>query len=171
MSLYQPDDEPRGSGEVQALHGRMTPPASSLSSALLLELSAWLGLARAAAHSARVQAVLLSLQMDLQRMIEQPTASQAWDLSSFVTGRVRWLEQTRETLERERRSRESHELPGDTVSGAILDLLSIMTRRMGQGLRQEEAQADPAIQEYLERLPALLFTLARCEEDQADPHR
>ncbi|GBD08374.1 hypothetical protein HRbin22_00613 [Candidatus Thermoflexus japonica] len=171
MSLYQPEDKPRGSEGYQALHGWMAPPASSLSSAPLLELNAWLGIARAPAHSARVQAVLRVLQMDLQRMIEQSDASPTWDLATFVTERVRWLEQTRETMEHERRSRGSPELPGDTVTGAILDLLSVMTWRMQHGLHQEEAQADPAIQEYLERLPALLFTLARYEEDQADPYR
>ncbi|MCS6964314.1 ATP:cob(I)alamin adenosyltransferase [Thermoflexus sp.] len=137
---------------------------------LLLELIAWLGFARACAHSARVQDVLLALQMDLQRMIGPSVIPQTGDFSSFVAGRTRWLEETREALECECLSRGFSELPGDTVSGAILDLLSIMTRRMSQD-HQKQSQADSTVREYLERLPAMLFTLARYEEWQADPQR
>ena len=171
MSLSQSEGEPQGSEAFHGFQGHMNQRGSWPSDMLLRELSAWLGLARAAAHSARVQAGLLVLQQDLQQMIEQPVASPAWDLSSFVAERLRWLEQTQETMEQERHARGFPEFPGDTVSGAMLDLLSIVARRMGQDLQQERAQAHAAVHEYLERLPALLFTLARCEEDQADPGR
>ncbi len=171
MSFHQPDLESRGSQDFQVLHGQATQRADPLLDDLLLELNAWLGFARACAHSARVQAVLLDLQGDLQRMREPSPPSRAQDLSSFVAERMRWLEEMREALEHERPYRGSHEFPGDTVSGAILDLLSVMTRRMGQELQKEKTQAGPTVREYLKRLPTLLFTLARYEEAQANPRR
>lgn len=158
------------SEKFQALYGGTSQSMNPSLDTILLELIAWLGFARACAHSARVQDVLLALQMDLQRMIGTSAISQAEDFSSFVAGRARWLEETREALECECPSRGFSELPGDTVSGAILDLLAIMTRRMSQD-HQKRAQADSTVQEYLKRLPAILFAIARYEEWQADPQR
>ncbi len=135
---------------------------------LFLELNAWLGLARACAHSARVQTILLALQTDLQWIAQRPPGRS--DHSSFPAERVDWLDETRETLERDLHARGSSELPGDTVSGAILDLASIVARRLGDHLRSE-APMDPTARGYLDRLPGLLFTLARCEEAQANPPR
>lgn len=171
MSLYRSDFEPRRSEEFQALRDRMVQGAGLFSDRLLLELNAWLGLARACAHSARVQAILLTLQTDLRQVLQRATIFHNQEPSPFLRERIRWLEETRETLERERSSRELPELPGDTVSGAILDLLSIMAQRMGHELLEKMERADPGMGEYLERLPVLLFALARYEEDQADPDR
>ncbi len=148
----------------------LAPGARVRSDNLLLELNAWLGLARACAHSARVQTILLALQTDLQRMAQRPPVPSGHSLSAFPAERVDWLNETWATLERDPPARGSSELPGDTVSGAILDLASIVARRLGDRLRME-AQMDPTAQGYLDRLPGLLFTLARYEEAQADPPR
>ncbi len=136
----------------------------------LLELNVWLGLARACAHSARVQTILLALQTDLQRMAQRPPGPSDHSPSPFPAERMGWLDETWETLERDLHARGSAELPGDTVSGAILDLVSIVARRLGDRLR-EEGQMDPVAQGYLDRLPGLLFALARHEETQANPPR
>ncbi len=135
----------------------------------LMELNVWLGLARACAHSARVQMILLALQTDLQRMAQRPP-DHSDASSAFPAERIGWLDETWEALERDPRAQSFSELPGDTVSGAILDLASVVARRLGNRLR-EEGQMDPIAQGYLDRLPGLLFALARHEEAQANPPR
>ncbi|WP_376793116.1 ATP:cob(I)alamin adenosyltransferase [Thermoflexus sp.] len=174
MSLYRPDFEPWKPNELQTRGGRTIQRTDLRLDSPLLELNAWLGLARACAHSARVQAILLALQRDLQQMLKQLIAlddSPNHHSSFLPMERIGWLDEIRETLERERSTYEFPDLPGDTVSGAILDLLSIITQRISSQLHQTEGQIDPTIEGYLERLPRLLFALARYEEAQAAPQR
>lgn len=174
MSLHQPDLEPWKPNELPMQGGRTIQRTDLLLDSPLLELNAWLGLARACAHSARVQAILLALQGDLQQILKPLTAlddSSNHRSLSLPMERLGWLDEIREALERERPTYEFPDLPGDTVSGAILDLLSIITQRIRSQLHQTERQIDPTIEGYLERLPRLLFALARYEETQAAPYR
>ncbi len=130
----------------------------------LIELNAWLGFARACAHSARVQAILLTLQTDLRLLLAHRKAPERFPALSEE--RVHWLEETREQMRQALPPGfQSPELPGETVSGSILDLASAVARRVWDHQRVEGMDgAETAAQGYLDRLPGMLSALARYEE-------
>lgn len=162
MSTHRLPHEPTAHGDA---HRHEQSPVVPFAEPLL-ELSAWLGFARACAHSARVQSILHTLQADLRRIGRQFTDP---DAEGFPPERIAWLEEVQEALGQERPGWDPTELPGDTVSGAVLDLATVIARRLGAQLREREGWIDPSARNYLERIPDVLFLLARYEESQANP--
>jgi cob(I)alamin adenosyltransferase len=130
----------------------------------LIELNAWLGFARACAHSARVQAILLTLQTDLRLLLAHRKDPERFPALSEE--RVHWLEETREQMRQALPPGfQSPELPGETVSGSILDLASAVAGRARDHQRVEGMdETETAAQGYLDRLPGMLSALARYEE-------
>ncbi len=142
-----------------------TPSGGSVSSEdPLVELNAWLGFARACAHSARVQAILLTLQTDLRLLLAHRKDPERFPALSEE--RVHWLEETREQMRQALPPGfQSPELPGETVSGSILDLASAVAGRVRDRRMAERVnEAETATQRYLNQLPGMLSALARYEE-------
>lgn len=137
----------------------------------LHELNAWLGFARACAHSARVQMILATVQADLGRAMAEIAARARGDaeVPTLAAERVSWLAAAREALRTEGPGRLREGPPGDTVSGAILDIAWTVAERVRRDGAGRAEGTGSAIGAYLADLPELIFALARYEEAMADP--
>jgi cob(I)alamin adenosyltransferase len=133
------------------------------------EASAALGLARAFSQIREVQGILLAVQRDLYHVMAELAATReaASRLPLLGQDRIEWLEiqiddfGSRVTMPRE------FIVPGDTRSGASLDLARAIVRRAERivvKLCDEGLCHNRAIVAYLNRLSSLCFILARLED-------
>ncbi len=135
------------------------------------ETTSQLGMARALAKSERTKTVLLEIQRDLYKMMAElaftsdelanayrTTAEDLARLESMTDEIVGDVEIAREFI-----------VPGDTVSGAALDVARVVTRRT-ERLATRMAHAanlrNDVLLAYLNRLSSLLFVLGRLEEQE-----
>jgi cob(I)alamin adenosyltransferase len=137
------------------------------------ELNAGLGAARAAGLDADLSAAVETIQRELFAV-----GARLADPSSRIAGRVtkaavtsaqiQRLEQLIDTLEAELPPLRRFILPGGSAAGAMLHLARTVCRRaerrvVGLG----EANADPVVTVYLNRLSDLLFVMARAANHRA----
>lgn len=136
------------------------------------EASAFLGLARAQAHDPRVRDAILAVQRDLYNMMADlatlpETATRPPWLSAQ---RLAWLEGTTDALGAEVEMPKAFIVPGDSVSGATLEVARTVVRRserlVARLTHEGEARDDTPLR-YLNRLSSLLFVMARIEDRAA----
>jgi cob(I)alamin adenosyltransferase len=131
------------------------------------ESSASLGVARASARDSRTRLLLLEAQRDLYRLMAEVAATQEnAQQFHFDGGRVDWLEAQIDELSKEVKMPEEFIVPGDSEAGAALSLARAVVRRSERRvveLFDKKEIANPALQQYLNRLSSLLFLLELLE--------
>ena len=136
------------------------------------ELSASLGLARAHAQDLRVGKSLLTIQRDLYNMMaDLATVPEAATRAAWLEmDRLEWLEKTTDALGKEIDMPRAFIVPGDSVSGAVVEVARTVARRAERlvaRLTHEGAIQNDTPLRYLNRLSSLLFVLARVEDASA----
>lgn len=133
------------------------------------ETDAALGLARATATSDRVRELVLATQRDLYTIMAELafTADMRPKGYGLAEERVLFLERETDALTAEVALPPQFVVPGESVSGATLDVARTVARRaerrvvtLARGGHVENA----AVARYLNRLSSLLFILARLED-------
>lgn len=135
---------------------------------LIDEATSALGLARASATEERVRTLIIGFQQTLYRlMAELATTREAAGkiaLSRIDAAEVAALEQIADDLKREVEIGNRFIIPGESVSGAALDLARTVVRRAERYVTRLVHQGDIDNAEtlrYLNRLSDVLFILAR----------
>jgi cob(I)alamin adenosyltransferase len=136
------------------------------------EASAAMGVARAAAHSALTQQLLLTAQRDLYRMMAELAATQqtAAQFRSIDAARVEWLEQQTDDITARIDVPKEFVIAGDSLAGAHLDLARTIVRRAERivvHLVHDGLVENIELVRYLNRLSSLLFVLSLYENAQA----
>jgi cob(I)alamin adenosyltransferase len=132
------------------------------------EASAAIGLARASAKGEPAQAMLLTAQRDLYRMMAELAATQqtAAQFRTIDADRVRWLEEQTDAITAEIVLPKEFVIPGDSLAGAHLDLARTVTRRAERAvvhLLHDGLIENLELVRYLNRLSSLLFVLSLYE--------
>lgn len=136
------------------------------------EASAALGVARAAALSEQTVEVLAQAQRDLYRIMSEVAAhaEHAERFRSVDDGDVAWLEAQLALLAGEVQPPSGFVLPGDSPSGAALDMARAIVRRAERqvvSLGREVELDNPQMLRYLNRLSSLCYALALYENQLA----
>jgi len=136
------------------------------------ELSAALGLARAAARAGRSRDILLQVQRQLYQMMTElaATPGAAARFERITSTHVGELERLTDELGTQIELPKDFVVPGDTPAGAALDLARTIARRAERLIvRMVHAGEldNPEVMRYLNRLSSLLFVLARFEDAAA----
>jgi len=138
---------------------------------LVDEATSALGLARANASEERVRALILGFQKTLYRlMAELATTHEAAAKASFgrvETTDVEDLDKIADELKADVEIGNRFIIPGETVSGATLDIARTVVRRAERHLARMTHAGDianPEVLRYLNRLSDVLFVLARYVE-------
>jgi cob(I)alamin adenosyltransferase len=133
------------------------------------EVSSALGLARATVRAERSREILLQVQRHLYRIMTElaatPEAATRFDRTSADD--VAQLERVTDELGAELELPKDFIVPGDTLTGAALDLARTITRRAERcvaRLTHEDDVGNVEVLRYLNRLSSLLFVLARYED-------
>ncbi|MCD6289800.1 MAG: cob(I)yrinic acid a,c-diamide adenosyltransferase [Anaerolineae bacterium] len=136
------------------------------------EATSVLGVAKTLAHSPRTVEIIQSVQRDLYALMADlatlpgATTRPPW----LKADRLEWLEEQTDALGAELDLPFAFILPGDSQSGAMLDVARTVVRRAERYVAQlyhqnELRNGDPL--RYLNRLSSLLFALARFEDRAA----
>jgi len=136
------------------------------------EASAVLGLARAQAKDERVPQLLLAVQRDLYNMMaDLATLSETATRPPWLgADRLAWLERVTDALGAEVQMPRAFIVPGDSASGATLDIARTVVRRAERlvaRLTHDYEVRDDTPLKYLNRLSSLLFVMARVEDRAA----
>src|SRR5512140_3082119 len=119
------------------------------------EASAAMGLARSLARDERCGPLLLQAQRDLyQLMAEAAATPETAGQFHFDPGRVEWLEQQIDGLEKTVRVPDEFIVPGDSVAGAAMSVARAAARRAERRLVElvaRDGSVNPALQSYLNR--------------------
>ncbi len=140
------------------------------------EASAALGLGRAFAQSERTVEVLIAVQRDLYRIMAEVAAlpEDAARLDRIGEDRLAWLEDVIITLGEQIEMPTGFVLPGDSRSGAAIDLARTVVRRAERlvaRMQHEELLQNPVILPYVNRVSSLCFVLALWENKQSGVDR
>ena len=129
------------------------------------EISSALGIARAFAQKKEVADLLLQLeQMNLKLMADLASITDKYYITQEVIDEIESkINEIEETLPPLR----AFIMPGDTKSGAFLDLARTVTRRAEREVLTlaEKEEINPKVKIYLNRLSDLTFLLMRVEEN------
>ncbi|MGC8808614.1 MAG: cob(I)yrinic acid a,c-diamide adenosyltransferase [bacterium] len=134
------------------------------------EASSALGLARATATRKQTQAIIISIQKDLQILAAELATGalpQTTPPYRIEATHVHRLENLIADLQKEVSLPKEFILPGKTLSSAAIDLARTIIRRAERRavlLYQKKIIENPQVLAFLNRLADLLFTLARYEE-------
>lgn len=138
------------------------------------ELSASLGLVRAALADADLAAILVEVQRDLFALGAQiadvrPEAVQRAEKAVFPEGKVTAIERAIDRAEAELLPLRQFLLPGGCEAGARLHLARTVCRRAERRVvaLAEQEEVPSAILAYMNRLSDLLFVLARLANQRA----
>lgn len=136
------------------------------------EASAALGLARAAATSPPIRAVLLEAQRDLYHVMAEVSATPevADRFRRIDAGRVAWLEEQIHAFSASVPPLTGFVVPGDSLAGAALHIARTVVRRAERQvvhLRDQGLVTNPELVRYLNRLSSLCFILALVEDAAA----
>jgi cob(I)alamin adenosyltransferase len=133
------------------------------------ELSSALGLARATVRAERSREILLQVQRHLYQIMTElaatPKAATRFDRTSADD--VAQLEGVTDELGAGLELPKDFIVPGDTLTGAVLDLARTITRRAERcvaRLTHQDEVGNVEVLRYLNRLSSLLFVLARYED-------
>ena len=137
------------------------------------EASAQIGFARAVTDLGRTRDILIAVQRDLYVLMAELafTPDMLQQKFHITAEHVRRIESETDALSEETPLPPHFILPGDTLSGASLDVARTVVRRAERQivkLVHEEEFNNPQALAYLNRLSSLLFILARYEDKQAD---
>jgi cob(I)alamin adenosyltransferase len=132
------------------------------------EASAAIGIARAGALSMRGKELMLAAQRDLYWMMAELAATQqvAPQFRRIDAERVRWLESATDEITALIVMPKEFVVPGDTLSGAHLDLARTIVRRAERvvvKLVHDGLVENVELVRYLNRLSSLLFVLGLYE--------
>ncbi len=132
------------------------------------EASAAMGIARAAAASELTRERLLAAQRDLYKMMAELAATQqtAGQFRSIDAARVAWLESETDAVTAMIELPRAFVVPGDSLSGAYLDLARTIVRRAERivvRLVHDGLVENVELVRYLNRLSSLLFVLSLYE--------
>ena len=132
------------------------------------EVSAALGFARATTTDASVQAAILEMQRALYRlMTELATAEGETPMATIIPADVDRVEELTNDFTARVPVQREFIVPGDTLSGAALDIARTVARRgerLVTRLIHERQIADSSALAFLNRLSSLLFVLGRYED-------
>jgi cob(I)alamin adenosyltransferase len=136
------------------------------------EASAQIGYARAVAGQERSKQVLIDVQRDLYLLMAELAFTPELEQQRYhvTQAHLDRIEQETDTLSDETPLPPQFILPGDTVSGAALDVARTVVRRAERQVVKLAHDGDfdnPLALAYLNRLSSLLFILARYEDQQA----
>ncbi len=136
------------------------------------ETTSAIGLARALATAAQVREDLEAAQRDLYRIMAELafTPEIRPDDYQFAPERVEWLGAETDALAASVTLPREFILPGESVSGAALDVARTVARRAERALvtmAHSGHEVSPAILGYMNRLSSLLFIAARVEDQAA----
>jgi cob(I)alamin adenosyltransferase len=151
-----------GEGRLPKNHPRIEALGS------LDEASAALGLSRALCESPQTKPILMEIQRDLYTLMAEISATPE-TVGRFKTldlPRVHWLESQVDRISALVPSPSEFILPGDSLSGAALDLTRTIIRRAERRvvkLLDSGEIRNPIILQYLNRLSSLCFALELLE--------
>ncbi len=136
------------------------------------EATAQIGYARAIAQGERTRTILVEAQRDLYLMMAELAfaTDMQQDRYHVTQDHLDRLEATTDQLAEEVPLPPHFILPGDTVSGAALDVARTVVRRAERlvvKLFHENELKNELVPAYLNRLSSLLFILGRYEDQQA----
>jgi cob(I)alamin adenosyltransferase len=136
------------------------------------EATSAIGVARASARGDDTRAVLLHIQKDLYLLMADiaTVAGKAVDAPRLAQPQIDRLEEIMAEYEGRITIPREFVAPGDSYSGATLDVARTVVRRAERTvthLLHSEAGATPTMAAYLNRLSSLLFGLARYEDGLA----
>jgi cob(I)alamin adenosyltransferase len=136
------------------------------------EASAALGFARALSTSDDTKQLLIQIQRDLYRIMAEvaATVEAADQFHSVDPERVTWLEEHIDAIGKRLEMPKGFIIPGDTASGAALDLARTIIRRAERKVAQlvhEGQLANTQVLVYLNRLSSLCFILVLLENIEA----
>ncbi len=135
------------------------------------EASAALGLARASVRDERCAPLLLRAQRDLYRLMAEVASSpDNAGQFHFEPEHVSWLEEQIEALGKTVELPREFIVPGDSAGGSTLSVARAVVRRAERRLVElfdTDQTANPALQQYLNRLSSLLFVLELIENRAA----
>ena len=133
------------------------------------EATSSLGAARAVATAEETPSLLIEVQRDLYKIMAELAFTPELRPAQYVIGpdRVTWLEAATDRITAEITLPREFVLPGDTVSGAALDVARTIVRRAERNvvsLAGGGHSDNRELMRYLNRLSSLLFVLARYED-------
>jgi len=136
------------------------------------EANSALGLARSLCVSIETKGTLLHIQRDLYHLMAEVAAPEenAEKFRTISEQHITWLENQTEAFAAGFSLPNEFIVPGDTSSGAALDLARTVTRRAERRLAQLLERGDiqnGEILRYLNRLSSLLFVLELRETQEA----
>jgi cob(I)alamin adenosyltransferase len=132
------------------------------------EASAALGLSRALCESPQTKPILMEIQRDLYTLMAEisTTPETVGRFKTLDLPRVHWLESQVDRISALVPSPSEFILPGDSLSGAALDLTRAIIRRAERRvveLLDSGEIRNPIILQYLNRLSSLCFALELLE--------
>jgi cob(I)alamin adenosyltransferase len=133
------------------------------------EATSSLGLARAIATTEQTPALVIEVQRDLYQIMAEIAFVPALRPERYTLSpdRVGWLEAETDQMTDQITLPREFILPGDTTSGAALDVARTVVRRAERNvvsLAGDGHVDNPQLVRYLNRLSSLLFVLARFED-------
>lgn len=139
------------------------------------ETTSSIGFGRALAQVSGSNDRLKTVQRDLYQVMAELAFTDATRPGSLRLGadRTAWLEAELDILSSEIELPREFVLPGETASGAALDVARTVSRRAERqavALTRAGSIGNPEIVRYLNRLSSLLFMLARAEDLDATGH-
>ncbi len=132
------------------------------------EATAALGMARAICRTDQARTIIIQIQGDLYHLMAEVAASpeNAARFRKIDTARVEWLEEKAAAINEQVKVPEEFIIPGDTQSGAALDLARTVIRRAERRvavLLHEDLIQNKDLLRYLNRLSSLCFLLELLE--------
>ena len=133
------------------------------------ELSSALGIARATARAQRTREIVLALQKKLCQLMTElaATPEMATRFDPLTSEDVTRLDHLTDEIGAQVTLPKKFITPGDTLSGATLDLARTIARRAERIVARmvhEDMLENAEVLRYLNRLSSLLFVLARYED-------
>ena len=133
------------------------------------EATSAIGLARSMAADSRVREDLIAVQRDIYRIMAELAFTPELRPASYELGadRVDWLGAETDALAATIELPREFILPGESTTGAALDVSRTVTRRgerLVVALTHAGHPVNPTILSYLNRLSSLLFIAARVED-------
>jgi len=128
------------------------------------ETNSVLGLARSLSSIGEIKEILLKVQQDLYKIMAEVAATRetARQFRYVTEEQVNWLEEKTDRISQEITIPGEFIIPGDTMSGAALDMSRTIVRRAERRVVELFHQGDienPLMLNYFNRLSSLCFVL------------
>jgi len=127
------------------------------------ELTSVIGFARSLCKSPEIADILINVQRHLYLLMAElaATEEQAEKFRNISDDHVSWLEQTVEQIQEKVEVPKEFIVPGDSISGAALDMTRTVTRRAERRTAAlfHKSLVSDSVMRYLNRLSSLCFIL------------